>query len=152
MKKCGVIIYNNMSERYLCVKGRKSGKWGFPKGHMEYGESEKETALRELKEETGINLHHDMLKERIRFKNNIYFFIDTSIHYATNIHDHREIEKLEWFTFTEMDNMPKDHINFGLSQFLQFGPPPRKVHANRNNIELPFHLPMSVDMIHSSVS
>ncbi len=31
------------------------GYWGFPKGHPESGESETETALRELNEETDIN-------------------------------------------------------------------------------------------------
>ena len=31
------------------------GHWGFPKGHQDAGESEKETAIRELKEETGID-------------------------------------------------------------------------------------------------
>ena len=32
------------------------GNWGFPKGHPEAGESETETALRELEEETGVSL------------------------------------------------------------------------------------------------
>lgn len=31
-----------------------SGYWGFPKGHAEMGESPKETAFRELQEETGL--------------------------------------------------------------------------------------------------
>ena len=39
--------------RYLLVK-TKSGHIGFPKGHVEYGETEKESALREIFEETGI--------------------------------------------------------------------------------------------------
>ncbi|MGN0463343.1 MAG: bis(5'-nucleosyl)-tetraphosphatase, partial [Acutalibacteraceae bacterium] len=30
--------------------------WGFPKGHIEAGESEKETAVRETKEETGLDI------------------------------------------------------------------------------------------------
>ena len=34
-------------------KGR--GHWDFPKGHIEKGESETETTLRELREETGIS-------------------------------------------------------------------------------------------------
>ena len=31
------------------------GHWGFVKGHVEDNETEKETALRELKEETGLS-------------------------------------------------------------------------------------------------
>jgi len=64
-KKCGVIMRDNSINQVLLVYGRKSQKWGFPKGHMEYGETEKETALRELKEETGITLRQN-LDNRIR--------------------------------------------------------------------------------------
>ncbi|WP_373440063.1 NUDIX domain-containing protein, partial [Metamycoplasma equirhinis] len=32
------------------------GHWGFPKGHVELNETEKETALREVKEETNIDI------------------------------------------------------------------------------------------------
>ena|SRR3990167_6165387 len=36
----------------------KGGKhWGFPKGHKDEGETDFETAKRELKEETGLSLH-----------------------------------------------------------------------------------------------
>ena len=38
---------------FLLVKHGK-GHWGFPKGHAEKGETERETALRELREETGV--------------------------------------------------------------------------------------------------
>lgn len=39
--------------RYLLVQ-HVAGHWGFPKGHPEQGESPRQTALRELAEETGI--------------------------------------------------------------------------------------------------
>lgn len=41
-------------DRVLLVKGALSGKWSFPKGHMESRESDIQCALRELYEETGI--------------------------------------------------------------------------------------------------
>ena len=37
----------------VCEHG---GYWVFPKGHMEEGETEHETALREIKEETGLTV------------------------------------------------------------------------------------------------
>ena len=124
MKKCGVIIYDKDTKTYLLVKGRKSGKWGFPKGHMELGETERETAIRELKEETGISLHPDSLRDRIRYKNNVYFFFESNGLLVTSIEDHREIENLEWFKMDDILSFSKDNINFGLCQFINSGPPP----------------------------
>lgn len=54
-KTSGAVLYTEKEggRRYLLVK-TKSGHIGFPKGHVEYGETEKESALREILEETGI--------------------------------------------------------------------------------------------------
>jgi len=64
-KTCGSIIYKmrNHEKFYLLVEN-KSGHIGFPKGHMEYGESEEETAVREVYEETGVNIEIDSKTRR----------------------------------------------------------------------------------------
>ena len=48
-KSCGAIVFND--NKVLLVESLE-GVWGFPKGHVEANESEKMTALREVKEET----------------------------------------------------------------------------------------------------
>lgn len=55
-KSCGAIICRkNMSDiDFLVLFQKKSQTWSFPKGHMNINETEKETALREIKEETGL--------------------------------------------------------------------------------------------------
>ena len=45
-----------------------SGNWSFPKGHMEKGENERQTAIREIKEETGLDVELDE-----RFKRTITY-------------------------------------------------------------------------------
>ncbi len=57
-KTCGSIVYKIKDNKkyYLLIKN-DSGHIGFPKGHIEYGESEEETAVREVREETGLNIH-----------------------------------------------------------------------------------------------
>lgn len=40
----------------LVLKHRYGGHWSFPKGHVEGNETEFETALREVKEETGLSI------------------------------------------------------------------------------------------------
>ena len=54
---CGFIAFTKIDEvnYYLLIKAH-NGDIGFPKGHMELGESEIKTALRETKEETGIDV------------------------------------------------------------------------------------------------
>ena len=54
---CGAVVINreNGETRYLLI-ANPSGIWGFPKGHMEAGETERETALREIREETGLDV------------------------------------------------------------------------------------------------
>ena len=55
-KSCGAIVYTTEDGiiKYLLVE-EASGFHSFPKGHMENGETEKETAIREIKEETDID-------------------------------------------------------------------------------------------------
>lgn len=55
-KSSGVLPYRivNGEREYLIVFERFSQCWSLPKGHMEAGETEAETALRELFEETGL--------------------------------------------------------------------------------------------------
>ncbi len=55
-KSCGAIICHRDGEslKILILKHRLGGHWSFPKGHVEPGESERATALREIKEETGL--------------------------------------------------------------------------------------------------
>lgn len=54
-KSCGIVPYTVRENRllYLLIKVEK-GDCGFPKGHVEAGESELETALRETWEETSL--------------------------------------------------------------------------------------------------
>ena len=59
-KSCGTIIIDS-NKRVLLVK-QKLGWVGFPKGHMELGETEIETARRETKEETNLDVIIDEKK------------------------------------------------------------------------------------------
>jgi len=55
-KSYGVILIlrkKNEEDKFLILHQTR-GHWGFPKGHGEKGETPKESAIRELKEETGI--------------------------------------------------------------------------------------------------
>lgn len=60
-KSCGAIVYRRFhgNLEILLIKHINSGHWSFPKGHIEAGETEVETAEREIMEETGIEVAID---------------------------------------------------------------------------------------------
>lgn len=54
-KSCGIVLFREKDgEKHYLLLHYPSGHWDFPKGHVEEGENERETAARELLEETGI--------------------------------------------------------------------------------------------------
>lgn len=55
-RSCGAVVFtrDDCGEiRYVIIRS-KAGIYGFPKGHCEGNETEEETALREIREETGL--------------------------------------------------------------------------------------------------
>lgn len=108
-KSCGGIIFiiENGEHKYLLLKHHNGGHWSFPKGHIEEGEMEQETALREVYEETGLGVE---LLNDFRFstryspeegilKDVIYFIGE-----ANNIDikcQVEEIKEYKWLEFKE---------------------------------------------------
>jgi len=108
----GVIVYKKFSrsEKLLILKHRK-GHWAFPKGHPDSGEKKIETALRELKEETGIKVLK-LLSKRVLVSESYSFingsdkktrkFVDYFIGETTSEKvkiDNKEITKYRWCTY-----------------------------------------------------
>ena len=107
-KSCGCIIIKN--KKVLLVYEKNRNFWGFPKGHMEDGETEIETALREVKEEVGLDV--EIVKDR-RYTLN-YVIRDeidkTTVLYIAKakneeiIMQENEIENIRWCSFEEALN------------------------------------------------
>lgn len=88
-KSCGAVLFTKESDnlKVILINLVNGGHWSFPKGHVEGNESETETALREIREETGldkVNLINDFRmstkyspKEGV-VKEVIYFIATTS--------------------------------------------------------------------------
>lgn len=51
---CGAFVLEN--EKILLVQHKNGEHWSFPKGHMEPSETMQQTAMREVREETGIEI------------------------------------------------------------------------------------------------
>ncbi len=86
----------------MLVKNIKSGCWGFPKGHMEEGETEEQTARREIKEETGLDVLLDTgFRETVTFsprrgtRKTVVYFVGMATSHDL-IPQQEEIAQLRW--------------------------------------------------------
>jgi 8-oxo-dGTP pyrophosphatase MutT (NUDIX family) len=79
IKAAGGLVENDQEE-YLFIK--RLGKWDLPKGKLEEGEKMKETALREVEEECGIQV--DVLGKKIKSTYHSYSMFGELIIKKTN--------------------------------------------------------------------
>ena len=69
-KSCGALTCRGADGKrsVLVIRHRHGGHWAFPKGHVEPGETELETAARETREETGVGVRFvDGFRETTRY-------------------------------------------------------------------------------------
>ena len=112
-KSCGGIVYRkfNGNTEILLIKHIKSGYWSFPKGHVENGETEEETAKREIKEETGIDVYIDSgFRETVTYsprkdaKKEVVYFVARAKNYDYTP-QLEEISEIRWVGIGQAHNL-----------------------------------------------
>ncbi len=103
-KSCGAIVYRKFhgNTEILLIRHIKSGYWSFPKGHIERGETEVETAQREIREETGIEVFVDTgFRETVTFSprrdtsKTVVYFVARAKNYDFKPQE-EEISEIKW--------------------------------------------------------
>ncbi len=109
-KSCGVLPYRvvNGQKEFLLVFESFSRCWSLPKGHMEAGETEAQTALRELQEETGLTAKLDTSRFAVIeyaisdfARKQVVFYLGEVM--GTPKAREGEIDKLKWVTEEELE-------------------------------------------------
>ena len=110
-KSCGVVLFTSgkvLLRRHAPRSARGGGHWDFPKGHIDDGETEIQTALRELEEETGIAHANviDGFRETITYtfsggkkqigKEVVFFIATTKESKVTLSHEHIDYSWLDF--------------------------------------------------------
>ena len=112
---CGAVVFRDIHSevRFLLIKNRRSAHWGFPKGHIEPGETKEETALREVLEETGIHINilegYESVSEykiKNKIEKKVSIFVGTTKDTSTVIQK-SEIEDYIWLTYEKAMNLLK---------------------------------------------
>lgn len=110
-KSCGILPWRQTEGRreYLIVYESFSLCWSLPKGHMEPGETEEQTALRELLEETGLTAQLDTSHRIVieyptssKSRKQVVFFPGQVS--GTPKHRDGEIEILRWVSAGELSD------------------------------------------------
>ncbi len=116
-KCCGTIIIN---EKKVLIVKMKEGHYGFPKGHVEDDESEIQTALRETKEETNLDVEIISDKRYINkytmpngIDKEVIFFLAKPITNEINLQV-EEISEYIWVPINEITNYFEHKDSFEL--------------------------------------
>ena len=107
-KSCGAVIYTVANEKRLyLVEIMQKGHTSFCKGHVEENESEHQTAAREIREETGLEVKFvEGFRQTVEYspdtdclKTVVFFLADAD---STNVTiQEEEVREIEWLPYEE---------------------------------------------------
>ena len=132
-KSCGAVVYlKKGSETLYLMLHYEAGHWDFVKGNVEANETERDTVVRELREETGITDAHfiEGFKEKIEYyyrrqgetvhKEVVFFLMETNTETITISFEHvgsiwlyynQAMKKLTFKNARELLNKANDFLN-----------------------------------------
>ena len=113
MVSAGGVVYRDLGggpEVAICGRNYPA-TWGLPKGTPEPGESHEETAVREVNEETGLQVKIESrigaidywfvrARDGVRCHKTVHFYLMTPIGGDTSFHD-REFDVVKWVPIQE---------------------------------------------------
>ncbi|MBR5134802.1 MAG: NUDIX domain-containing protein [Clostridia bacterium] len=125
-KSCGALVVRcGEKERELLLIKHNGGHWAFPKGHVEKGETEEQTAYREVQEETGLSVKIDTrYREMVTFSpapktlKDVVYFAATVIG-GVETPQLTEVSDVRWVPFSEADRYITYENDRGLFKKLQ---------------------------------
>jgi 8-oxo-dGTP pyrophosphatase MutT (NUDIX family) len=109
----GGVVFRREPQLEIALASRRTRKgdlaWGLPKGLVEEGEDPEVAALREVREETGLearierplgDINYWYVWEGQRVRKRVTFFLMEAIGGDVSLHDH-EMEEVRWVPVTE---------------------------------------------------
>jgi 8-oxo-dGTP pyrophosphatase MutT (NUDIX family) len=116
MSAGGVVMRPGEDGPEVLLCGRSSdGLWALPKGTPEAGETIEETAQREVREETGVEVEQTAVvgeikywfsrpQEGVRYYKTVYHFLYKPVGGDPSLHDH-EFDDVRWFPVQQAEKL-----------------------------------------------
>ena len=111
-KSCGAVVYRLEQGKtmLLLLRHRHGGHWSFPKGHVEENETEEQTAIREVMEETGVaiklleNFRHSVeYQPKPGVKKQVVYFLGQTM----QLEFVRQVEEISEIAWSPIDDAYK---------------------------------------------
>ena len=109
----GIVVRFEGDDPYLVVGARRRERdivtWTLPKGTPNLGETREQTAVREVREETGLDvritgpldsIEYTFVQRGLRINKTVHYFLMEPIGGDLDRHDH-EFESVRWISFAE---------------------------------------------------
>ena len=111
----GGLILDISTNKILVVKGLE--KWSLPKGHLDPGEEPHEGAMREIFEETSlqVDINPHMRSKKLRKYVYYYIILENAQHLQLAPLDHGEVTEIKWCSYSELVKL---HCNKQLRYFV----------------------------------
>ncbi len=123
----GAVILNSDNKVLICRSTKWNGKYVIPGGHIELGEKMEEALIREVKEETALEIYDIellSLKESIYGKNfgdkRHFIFIDYLCRTdSVEVNLNHEFDSYQWISLAELDDYDLENFVKGLLEELR---------------------------------
>jgi mutator protein MutT len=139
----GAVIFNDEGKVFLAKRGKEarneSGKWEFPGGGVEFGDTFKDTIIREMKEEFGITIEvgkllgvsdHIIIDEKQHWVSPAY--ICKIAEGVPEIQEPHKIDAIGWFELAELEKLSLSLVTQSDVKSLKEQYPEKFSHEKRN--------------------
>ena len=132
-KSCGAVVYNIDGCIKFLILEHNAGHFSFPKGHVEFGESEVDTAIREIKEETNLDVDIDTnfrvistYSPKEGVMKDVVFFVAKATSFDIVVQK-TEVKSIGWYSYDDAINILsyskdkeilKEAYNFCLNSYM----------------------------------